>query len=117
MLDGSGSVGRSNHQVTLDFIQAAVSFFTIGSMFTRVGVIAYATQSSIEFDLDDYTTLASLQAAVRNVEYNGGWTNTPAALNNARDLLTPSKNRGARPNSAGIPKIAILVTGISDMHY
>jgi len=113
MLDRSGSVGRANHYLTLDFINAAASFFTIGNRLTRVGVVAYATYSYIQFDLDDYTTLSSLQTAVSVVAYTGGWTNTPAALNHARLLLTPSYNRGARATSAGIPKIAILITGIS----
>ncbi len=111
MLDRSGSVGRINHGLALDFIETAVSFFTIGSRFTRVGVVAYASSSSIQFDLNDYFTLSSLQSAINRVGYTGGGTNTPAALDHARFLLTPSNNRGARPNSAGLPKIAILITG------
>ena len=115
MLDRSGSVGRRNHGITLNFIRTAVSFFTIGSEFTHVGVVAYSSSSSIQFDLDEYTTLSSLQNAISRVRYTGGGTNTAAALDNARFLLTPSNNRGARPTSVGVPKIAILITGNTEI--
>ena len=111
MLDRSGSVGYINHRRALDFINAAVSFFTIGRMYSRVGVVGYSGSSSIQFDLNRHRTLASLQRTIEAVRYTGGYTNTPAALDHARTLLNPSNNRGARPNSAGIPKIAILITG------
>ena len=115
MLDRSGSVGRTNHGITLNFIRTAVSFFTIGRSFSHVGVVAYASSSFIQFDLDDYTTLSTLQNAISRVPYTGGVTNTPAALDNARYLLTPSNNRGARPTSVGVPKIAILITGNTEI--
>ena len=115
MLDRSGSVGERNHEITLDFIRTAASFFTIGREFTHMGVVAYASYSEIEFDLNDYNTLSTLQNAISQVYYTGGRTNTPAALDRARFLLTPSNNRGARPTSAGIPKIAILITGKTEI--
>jgi len=111
MLDTSASVGITNHLLALDFIKTAVSFFNIGSMYTRVGVVAYGTSSAIEFDLNRYSTLTSLQGGIDAVAYTAGLTNTPAALDHARTLLNPLENGGARPNSAGIPKIAILITG------
>ncbi len=111
MLDRSGSVGYRNHRRALSFIKTVLSFFTIGLPYSRVGIVAYSTYSSIQFDLDDFTTLDSLNRAIDRIEFTGGWTNTPAALNDARNLLTPSKRRGARINSEGIPKIAILITG------
>jgi len=113
MLDRSGSVGLANHLRALDFIKTTISFFSIGSSFTRVGVVAYSDYSAVEFYLDDYSSLASLQAAVDRISFTGGLTNTPSALNSARSLLTPSTGRGARANSQGIPKIAILITGKS----
>ena len=77
-----------------------------------VGMAAYSSSSTIQFDLDDFTTTSSLQNAVSNVVFTGGSTNTPDALDDARLLLNPGNNRGARVNSEGIPKIAILITGI-----
>ena len=111
MLDRSGSVGSANHYRALEFIKTTVSFFSIGRNFTHVGVVAYASYSYIQFDLDDYLTLPSLQTAVGRISFTGGLTNTPAALDHARILLTSSNRRGARTISEGIPKIAILITG------
>ncbi len=111
MLDRSGSVGRDNHNIALQFMSAAVSFFTIGLQNTRVGIVPYSSSSSIQFDLDTHSSLASLQNAISQIGYTGGATNTPAAINTARSLLNPTSNQGARPNSEGIPKIAILITG------
>lgn len=111
LLDRSGSVGRANHNIALQFINSVVSFFSIGLSSTRVGMAAYSSSSAIQFDLNDRTTVSSLQNTISNVVFTGGYTNTPAALDHARHLLTPSNNRGARVNSLGIPKIAILITG------
>lgn len=111
LLDRSGSVGRSNHNIALQFINSVVSFFRISLNSTRVGMAAYSSSSSIQFDLNDLTTSTALQNRIGQVSYTGGSTNTPAALDHARLLLNPANNRGARANSQGIPKIAILITG------
>jgi len=111
MLDRSGSVGQDNHNLALEFMKTAVSRFTIGSANTRVGVVPYSNSASVQFDLNRHTSLQSLQEAISNIRFTGGATNTPDALNDARTLLDPSENRGARPNSQGIPKLAILITG------
>ena len=111
MLDRSGSVGIQNHRIALQFINTAVSFFNIGRDTSRIGLVAYSTNAAIQFDLDDHTTLSSLQAAVNRVAFTGGATNTPHALRNANFLLDVMNSRGVRPSSEGIPKIAILITG------
>ena len=111
MLDRSGSVGLPNHLIALQFINTAVSFFNIGRSTSRVGVAAYSFSSNIEFDLNAHSSISSLQNAVGNIVFTGGATNTPDALDDALELLNPATNRGARPSSEGIPKIAILITG------
>lgn len=111
VLDQSGSVGRSNHDIAIQFIQNIVAFFNIGLNQTRVGFVAYQTRAYREFDLNDYTTLSSLTTRIGNVDYRGGGTRTGRALNEARTLLNPSNSYGARPDSDGIPKIVVLITG------
>ena len=112
MLDQSGSVGATNHDIAIQFIRNVVSFFSIGLGSTRVGLIAYSTNAYIEFDLNDHTTLSQLQNAIVGVNYRGGWTATALALNAANFLLEPNNNRGARDDSDGVPKIAVLITGV-----
>jgi len=112
MLDRSSSVGYFNHIKALDFIKNVVSFFTIGLNFTRVGIITFSTDSSIAFDLDQYTNIHNLQSAISDISYTGGVTNTPAAVESATTILNSSRNYGAREKSEGISKIAILITGM-----
>ena len=46
-----------------------------------------------------------------------GWTATALALNDTRDIMDPGNGLGARPNSEGIPKIAVLLTcGKTNLH-
>lgn len=111
ILDQSGSVGSENHAIAIQFIQNVVSFFSIGLNQTRVGFVAYSRNAHVEFLLDSYTTLPQLLTAIGNVNYRGGSTATPLALNATRLLLDPLQPYGARPNSEGIPKIGILLTG------
>ena len=110
MLDQSGSVGRDNHNIAIQFIVNTVSFFTIGRQTTRVGLVAFSTNSHIEFNLNAHRSLSSLTTAINAVSYRGGYTATAFALNDTRKLLNPSNNFGARPNSQGVPKIAVLIT-------
>ena len=112
LLDQSGSVGRSNHNIAKRFIENVVSFFSIGPNQSRVGFVSFASSSRISFDLNAHRTLSGLQYAIRHIGYSGGSTATALALNNTRDLLNPANNRGARHSSEGIPKIAVLITGI-----
>lgn len=113
MLDQSGSVGRTNHGIAIQFIENVVSFFSIGLNATRVGLVAFSSSAHVEFFLDDHTTLSQLQQAIGNVNYRGGRTSTALALNFTRVILNASLPYGARPNSEGIPKIGILITGKS----
>ena len=117
MLDQSGSVGEDNHDIAIQFINNVVSFFTIGLSQTRVGFVAYSTDSHIEFDLDEHTDLDSLQQAIDDIDYRGGWTATALALNDTRKLLDPSLNNGARADSEGVPKIAVLLTDGKSNQY
>ncbi len=111
IIDQSGSVGESNHDLAKQFISNVVSFFSISPTQTRVGIVTYSRSSRIEFDLKEYTNLGSLTSAIDDIPYRGGRTVTALALNDARMALDPSQNYGARPASEGIPRIAILITG------
>ena len=111
MLDRSGSVGRENHGIAIQFIRNVVSFFNIGLNATRVGLVAYSTSAHVEFFLNNHTTLPQLQEAISQVAYTRGRTSTALALNVTRIILNSSRPFGARPSSDGIPKIGILITG------
>ena len=112
MLDQSGSVGTTNHDIAIQFIQNIVTFFSIRLNQTRIGFVAYSGSAYLEFDLNDYTTLNSLLLRIGSIHYRGGKTSTGRALNLAGLVLNPDLNYGARPDDDGIPKIVVLITGI-----
>lgn len=111
IVDESGSVRRHNYDIAKQFVENVVSFFSIGRQQTRVGYISYSSGTRTAFNLNTHTTLPALQRAIRSVRYHGGLTYTAAALHAAKNMLTPSRGLGARADSEGIPKIAILLTG------
>lgn len=117
ILDQSGSVGYYNHALAILFILNVIQYFSISLDATRVGFVAYSRYSHIEFDLDDYTTAESLTNRINDIYYRGGATATALALNDTAYLLNPDNNRGARPTSEGIPKVALLITDGKSNRY
>lgn len=76
----------------------------------QVGLVAYSTGASIEFDLNDFQSGKEVIDALEEVEYTEGWTATALALTLTRFMLDPDRGYGARPFSDGIPKVAVLLT-------
>ena len=117
ILDQSGSVGSYNHALAILFILNVIQYFSISPDATRVGFVAYSRRSHVEFDLNDFTTAESLAVRISNINYRGGATATALALNDTAFLLNPDSNRGARPTSRGIPKVALLITDGKSNQY
>jgi len=109
-LDQSGSVGRANHDLALEFMEAVVNFFEVGSSLTRVGVYTFSTGARKDFDLDTYLTNREVTKAINDISYARGWTHTALALNLATDAFNNPAKSGARPVSAGIPRVVVLIT-------
>jgi len=109
VLDGSGSVGSTNFQSMKQFVKDVVSGFDVGPGKTRFGVIKYSSYVLREFDLDTYTTKDEILNAVNRIQYPGGGTSTHLALDELRTQGFSSLN-GARPQSNGHPRVAIVVT-------
>ena len=111
VIDASGSVGPTNFDLIRDFITTIVMSLDIGPDASQVGVIRFASDASVIFNLDTHDNQADLLTAVSNIIYTGGGTNTAAALN----LLLSDGFTGARPEVEGVPRVAIVVTdGISN---
>ena len=62
--------------------------------------------ATLNFYLNNFTDVASLQNAIRNIRYLGGWTNTTGALRLMRTEIFNHAN-GDRSN---VPNVAILIT-------
>ena len=106
LLDASGSVGSFDFQNILNLVADIVSELDIGPDNGQVAVIRFASSASVIFGLSAHNNQGDLLAAIRNVQYTGGGTNTAGALN----LLVSNGFIGARPESQGIPRVAVVVT-------
>ena len=109
VLDQSGSVGRRNHELALNFISEVHSFFEISRDRTRVGMVTFSTRSRVEFDLLSASNSQQLEDLVEDVQYRGGYTATALALLHTR-LLFSANTTGVRPLSDGVPRVAVLLT-------
>jgi len=110
LLDESGSVGRRNFRLALRFMESVVSFYDISSDGTRVSVITFSTGATTEFNFDTYSSLQQVQEAIRGIGYSEGLTRTALALNLATEAFNNPDTSGARPLSAGIPRVVVLLT-------
>ena len=116
ILDVSISIGSDEHFNTVkEFVKSVINFTDIGTNDSLVGVILYARDAWIKFDLQQYPVKADLLDAIDRIvyknisNYNQTGTNTPAAL---RLLETGGQRGGALRlrNDPFKPKVAVFVT-------
>ena len=117
LLDESGSVGSTNFQESLDFVQSFAKAFSDeklrGKNGTRLGLSTFDDNYRSHFYLSNYTNQSAYLSAISRVSYAGGETNLGRALGL---ILTDqfSEERGLRPEVDGLPRILIVLTdGIS----
>ena len=113
IIDSSGSIrdnrpadGSDNWATQLKFLSDLVGDFTVGFDATRVGAVVFSGNSRLVFSLDRYGTVEEVQRAVTSIAYMGQTTNTPAALNTAKDQCFRDSN-GDRND---VNDLAIIVT-------
>ena len=106
VLDESGSIGSTEFTQMKTFLSKLVGRLDIDSGSTRVGLVTYATTVRTRFNLNAYTTVASVQSAISRLTYSGGSTNTAAALAHVRTSALTSAT-GDRIN---VPNVVVLFT-------
>lgn len=80
LIDQSGSIHPTDFQDMKKFIIEFLHTFRIGPDHVRLGVVKYADNPSLEFDLTKYSDVKSLEQAVENIHQVGGGTETGKAL-------------------------------------
>ena len=76
VVDSSGSIGIDNFVKVKNFLKQTIGYFDIGTNFTRVGMITFNQQPTLQFGLNQYNKGLGLQAAVDGIVYSQGGTNT-----------------------------------------
>ena len=105
-MDASGSIGELDFQKERDFVKAVASAFNVSTSQTQLGLIDYSKEANLRIKFGDYRNLASFQAAVDAIPYQGNTTRIDKALQlAASDLFNPAA--GAR---VGHTKIMIMLS-------
>lgn len=110
ILDSSGSIGSSDWNRMLGFINNIIGRLTVSPNGIHVGVIVFSDTASVSFYLTQYLTTAGVQSSVSSLTYIGGGTSFYSGLSLAlSDVFTTA--RGMRNN---VIKVALLVTDGQD---
>ncbi|CAB4009313.1 collagen alpha-6(VI) chain-like [Paramuricea clavata] len=113
LIDESGSVGSTNFQKSLNFVENMIKAFPDGKLSgkdgTRFGLSTFSSGYRSHFYLSSYTDQSAYLSAVNRVSYSGGGTRLGRAL---QHILTYqfTEERGLRPEVDGVPRVLIVLT-------
>ncbi|TDG97665.1 hypothetical protein EPR50_G00210220 [Perca flavescens] len=106
LVDGSGSIGRSDFETLKTFLAGMVSNFNIGPDRVQIGLVQYSSNTRTEWHLNTHQTKYSLLKAIPNLVQLQSQTFTGLALNYIlQNNFKP--NVGMRADSK---KIVVLIT-------
>ena len=115
VLDVSNSIpNETSFQLMKDFVAATFDLVTIAPNCSRAGLILFASDARIEFNLTEYTDEASLRNALNRVtlrrvrRFRQG-TNTPAALDLMRTAAEDG-SLGLSDDRQRIVRVAVFIT-------
>ncbi|XP_050390698.1 uncharacterized protein LOC130010268 [Patella vulgata] len=106
LIDGSGSIGPLNFDITRQFMIEVTNRLFISPEGTQAAAVQFSSSAQIEFYLNDHSTEGSLKRAIGGIAYGGGSTNTATGLNLAANQVFVAEN-GMRNHSA---KVALVLT-------
>ncbi|CAK8678124.1 unnamed protein product [Clavelina lepadiformis] len=109
LLDGSGSIGSSNFQQSLDFVNQLTSEFNISSEQVRTGLTIYSSSNYPISQFDQHQNNSAFSDVVDNTRYPGGGTKTGNAIEFVRTVMF-NTSTGMRPPMEGAPKILLVLT-------
>ncbi|XP_063435821.1 collagen alpha-5(VI) chain-like [Mytilus trossulus] len=100
VVDTSDSL-KNGINKSIDFINQFISKVPIGPNDFQIGVITYNFNSTVLFDLDDYTSVSDMNAVLKTVKGEEAATYTAKALQQAREMIT-SYSKGSRGTTSYI---------------
>ena len=107
VLDSSTSIGSDRYESLREFSESVASALTIGPQDSLVGAIVFSRSASIQFNLQEHTSVETLLPALNpGLPYLTGRTDTGEAL----QLLLSSAQNGTMGLRDGRTHIAIVVT-------
>ena len=107
VLDSSGSIGRSDWSLALDFVTSLVSQLTIGPNGVRVAAVTYGNTATVNFDLEQCNNTESLIEAIQDIDYKNANTNTSGGLWLMKERIF-NQMYGDRPEAPNLGKLCYL---------
>ena len=86
-MDESGSVGSQNFEIMKEFVEEIISHFVVSYSATRVAIVTWSTQTTLEFNFLKYINYEGVKKGINKIQYSGGLTATGDALNLIRTNL------------------------------
>jgi hypothetical protein len=71
VVDASGSVGPIDYLIILNFVSRVVGMLDVDSGLVRVGLLMFGSESRVVFNLNRYSSVLDIQAALAQVRYVG----------------------------------------------
>lgn len=96
-MDSSGSIGENDFKKMKEFVIEIFKNLEIGLDYTRVALINFNSSPFEIFNFLNFKDFNNIKNLIDNIIYNGGGTDTAAALNlTNNEILIESK--GMRPS-------------------
>ncbi|MEQ2191314.1 hypothetical protein XENOCAPTIV_026363, partial [Xenoophorus captivus] len=108
IVDESGSIGDQNFQLVRSFLYSIISGLEISPKRVRVGIVMYNNEPRAQVYLNTFKKKDELLNFINILPYNGGGTNTGAALNFSRENVFITE-KGSRKDK-GVEQVAVVIT-------
>ncbi|KAF1388531.1 hypothetical protein PFLUV_G00091230 [Perca fluviatilis] len=106
LMDDSGSIGNKDFKDMQNFIMTFLCTFNVGPDHVRVGLVKYADNPTLQFDLGDSSNVDNLKKSVENITHKGGGTETGKALK----FMGPQFSRAMQTRGHEVPEYLIVIT-------
>ena len=99
VVDQSGSIKSHNFETMKSFMADLVSRFSVSPDEANFAVVKFSNFAKVPIRLGRQTSQGSLQKAIMNLKYEGGWTYTGKALQAVQRWVSLSSNIRKRVSS------------------
>jgi len=110
-MDSSGSIQAANFLKMKEFVIEIFKNIELGPLQTRASLINFNYDPYEIFNFLNFKDFSNIKSSIENIVYNGGGTNTAAALKLANDVIL-NENNGMRPGTFKFFKKFYVLFGI-----